>query len=660
VVAKALNVPHTRRDHRLDVAGALALAIGLVPLLTVAEQGRDWGWLSDRAVACYVVGALGLIAFLWAESRAGEDALIPLRMFRNRTFSITSVVGIVVGVGMFGGIAALPLYLQIVRGATPTEAGLLLLPLTGGIMFGSIVSGQLISRTGRYKMYPIVGSVLMIAGMVLLSRVGVDTPFWHTGIYMAVFGVGLGNILQPITLAMQNAMPRDMGVATASATFFRQMGGTLGTAVFLSVLFSTAGDRIAAAFRDAAADPAFQRALGNPAIAGDPDNSAVIGAIRSGGVVGGSALNDTSFLQRMDPVLARPFKVGFSESMDLVFLLGAGVLVVAFLSLLFLPSLPLRAQAGMNSAEPASPLGDRPPVDTGPGRAQVQEEPSDPPAPSGPLSNSAVVTGVVTGPGGRPLPGAAVTLTDLFGRQFDRGLTDADGRYRLELATGGTYLLICSAENHQPAASMVAVATGEVRRDVTLEGAGIIEGHVTRTSGEPAGESTVTLTDVRGEVVEAVVTGADGGYALGALHPGDYTLTVTAPGARPRSQAVSLDGTGARRVDVVLLSSVVLSGAVLSATSGAPVREASVALVDRNGNVAAWALTGDDGRYDFRDLEPGTYTLTASGYAPVATRVELSGDDGARRDVLLGARDGSADAVVPDPASAAGRADGGG
>jgi hypothetical protein len=233
-----------------------------------------------------------------------------------------------------------------------------------------------------------------------------------------------------------------------------------------------------------------------------------------------------------------------------------------------------------------------------------------------------------------------VTVTDLLGHQLARGLSGDDGRYRLELATGGTYLLICSAERHQPVASMVAVATGEIRHDVTLVGAGLIEGRVTRKSGDPAPGATVTLTDVRGEVVGAAVAGPDGEYALADLHPGDYTLTVTALGTRPSSQAVSLDGTATRRCDVVLASNVTLAGTVLSATSGTPVREASVSLVDQGGNVAAWALTGEDGCYDFRDLAPGAYTLTASGYAPVAARIELTGDHGGRRDVVLGSLDG--------------------
>lgn len=361
VVARVLNLPHTRRDHRLDVLGALSLTLGLVPLLTIAEQGRIWGWGSPRALACYLIGGCGLLAFLWAQQRAGEDALLPLRMFRDRTFSLTAGIGLITGIGMFGALITLPLYLQIVRDASPTRSGLLLLPLTAGLMVASVISGQLISRTGRYKIFPVVGVLLMIAGMVLLHGIGVDTPFWRTGSCMAVVGLGLGSIMQPVTLAVQNAMPpRDIGVATASATFFRQMGGTLGVAVFLSVLFSTVQGNIRNAFQDAARTPAFQQALTDPAVLANPANAPVVELAQGGGAVSTSALNDTSFIQRLDPVLARPFKVGFSESIDMVFLTAGAVLVVAFILLLFLPELPLRTTSAFAAGHPAPALGAEP------------------------------------------------------------------------------------------------------------------------------------------------------------------------------------------------------------------------------------------------------------------------------------------------------------
>jgi EmrB/QacA subfamily drug resistance transporter len=347
VVARVLNLPHTRREHRIDWPGAVTLVIGLVPLLIVAEQGRVWGWGSGRSLLCYIVGAAGLVLFVVAEHLLGEDALIPLRFFRNRTFGLGSLISLVVGMGMFGAIVCLPLYLQIVKGATPTKAGLLLIPLTMGILVGSIIAGQAISRTGRYKVFPIVGCVFMIGALLLFSRVGADTPFWRTSLVMLLFGLGLGGNMQPLVLAVQNAMPpRDIGVATSSATFFRQMGGTLGTAVFLSILFSTVGGRIAAAVRAALPTPQFQAALHDPAVLSSPLNRAVIDGLRTGRA-SGSSLTDSSFIQHIDPRLARPFQIGFSQAMDRVFLVGAIVIAVALVVVVFLPELPLSMQSGL-------------------------------------------------------------------------------------------------------------------------------------------------------------------------------------------------------------------------------------------------------------------------------------------------------------------------
>ena len=167
---------------------------------------------------------------------------------------------------MFGGLACLPLYLQIVKGASPTKAGLLLLPMTLGIMAGSILSGQIISRTGRYRIFPIVGAGLLTVSLFVFHYMHYDTPLWQTMIVMTAFGVGLGFNFQPLTLAVQNAVPpQQIGVATATATFTRQIGGTLGTAVFLSILFSTASEKIAEAMKAAVPTADFQAALKDPA-----------------------------------------------------------------------------------------------------------------------------------------------------------------------------------------------------------------------------------------------------------------------------------------------------------------------------------------------------------------------------------------------------------
>jgi EmrB/QacA subfamily drug resistance transporter len=386
VVAKVLHIPHTRRDHRIDYPGALALVVGLVPLLLIAEQGRTWGWTSGRAFACYLLGAAGIVAFYLAERRYGSDALLPLRLFRIRTFSIGSLLNFIIGMGMFGGLAALPLYMQIVKGKSPTEAGLLLLPLTLGIMAGSVISGQMISRTGRYKVFPIIGAFLLVTGVLLMSTFKTDTSLLMIDLYSVVFGLGLGFNMQPLVLAVQNAVPpQDMGVATSSATFFRQMGGTLGTAVFLSVLFSTVGDRIRTAFGQAATTPDFRAALQDPAVLADPNNAPVLQALKGGtSQTTSGALSDSSFINRLDSRLARPFLDGFSSSIHTVFLLASVVLAIGLVVVFFLPEEKLRNQSGIQARL----------AENGPGEgAEAMAGASS----AGPSAEAATVNGVSNG-----------------------------------------------------------------------------------------------------------------------------------------------------------------------------------------------------------------------------------------------------------------------
>jgi EmrB/QacA subfamily drug resistance transporter len=336
VVWRVLHLPHQRRDHRIDWPGAVALIVALVPLLIVAEQGRTWGWTSTSALLCYAIGAVGLVSFVLAERAYGDDALLPLRLFGNRSFTVAGIGSIVMGAGMFGGLLLLPQYLQIVHGSSPTEAGLQMLPLVAGIMTGAMGSGIAIGRTGRYKIFPLVGIVLMVVALVGLSFVvDADSSFLSLVPFMVLMGLGLGLNMQPVILAVQNSVsPREMGVATSSVTFFRQMGGTIGTAAFLSVLFTRLPQDIGDAIRAAAgSDPRVAEAL------------------QSGQLSAGADLSDTSFIQRLPEFLALPFKTGFSASLDVVFLLAAVVVAIGFVVLWFLPELPLRNQSGIQAAQ---------------------------------------------------------------------------------------------------------------------------------------------------------------------------------------------------------------------------------------------------------------------------------------------------------------------
>jgi EmrB/QacA subfamily drug resistance transporter len=345
VVSRVLRIDHERRSHRVDWAGSLALVVGLVPLLVVAEQGREWGWTSGGALACYLIGLLGLVAFVRVEAALGDEALIPMRLFRNDIFRVGSTQSFLIGIGMFGAIGSIPLYLQIVKGASPTKAGLLILPMVLGMMTASLTAGQIISRTGKVRIFPIIGTSLAAIGLGLLTQVGADTPLWHTDLLMLCVGAGVGLCMQTLVLAMQNAVPpQDMGVSTAAATFFRQVGGTLGTAVFLSILFSTAGTSIRTNYASAQHTAAFQAAA-----RAHPDAAAALqaGLSRAGG------LNDTSFLMHLPKVMSHPFLAGFSHGMDLSFMVGAVVMALGALVSLLLREVPLRAQSGLQAQRAA-------------------------------------------------------------------------------------------------------------------------------------------------------------------------------------------------------------------------------------------------------------------------------------------------------------------
>jgi predicted MFS family arabinose efflux permease len=332
VIARVLTADNDRRSRRIDWFGALTLAVGVVPLLIVAEQGRTWGWTSGRAFICYAAGIGGVVMFGWVQRWMGDDALLPFRLFRVSTFSVASAQTTVIGMAMFGGIAVLPLYLQIVKGASPTKSGLLIIPLVGGTMMASLAAGRIISRTGRYRIFPIIGSVVMVVGMGLLTRLRADTPLWEADIYMLTFGIGLGLNMQSLVLAIQNsASPNDIGVATSSSTFFRTVGGTIGTAVFLSILFSSSGSKIAHQYAKAQSDPAFQAA-----VKAHPDQLATLNQHL------GTGLDDSSFLRGLDPAISRPFFVGFSSAADLVFMVCGVILLSTVVLALSLKEVPLR------------------------------------------------------------------------------------------------------------------------------------------------------------------------------------------------------------------------------------------------------------------------------------------------------------------------------
>jgi predicted MFS family arabinose efflux permease len=244
-----------------------------------------------------------------------------LRLFRNSVFSVGNFYGFLTGVAMFGAIIFLPVYLQVVKGLSPTASGLALLPAIVGIFTTSISSGRLITRTGRYKIYPIIGAVVLAASMYLLSRLAVDTPYWRVALYEYLFGAGLGFTIQTIVTAVQNAVEfRDMGTATSSTTFFRQMGGSIGAAVFGAVLAS----RLTHYLSEQLARAGARAGTGG----------AVVDA------------NDVQAIQRLSGPVKGIVLGAFANAVDDVFLVGVPFILVAFVVALFLKELPLRTGSG--------------------------------------------------------------------------------------------------------------------------------------------------------------------------------------------------------------------------------------------------------------------------------------------------------------------------
>jgi EmrB/QacA subfamily drug resistance transporter len=327
VTSVVLNLPFRRVPHRIDYLGAV-LVIGAVTaaLLVTVWGGAEYAWTSLEIIGLSVAAAALTLAFLWQERRASEP-LLPLRLFRNSIFNVASIAGFITGIAMFGAIIFLPLYMQVVKGASATQSGLLLLPMVAGMMIATIGSGQIISRTGRYRIFPLIGMPLLTVGLLLLSRLRTDTSQLVVSFDILLVGLGIGLVMQVLVLAVQNAVEhRDLGTATSMANFFRSMGGAFGAALFGAILNDRLGHYI----------PRY--------ISADR-----LGAL---GAAGGRLLDGSpQQLRRLPADIHAGLVEAFTRSIDEVFLWAVPVTVLAFVVLWFLRELPLREDAHVGFSE---------------------------------------------------------------------------------------------------------------------------------------------------------------------------------------------------------------------------------------------------------------------------------------------------------------------
>lgn len=239
-----LHTPAVR--HRIDILGAALLSAGVAALtLLTTWGGNEYAWSSATIVSLGVAGVALLVVFAWWETRAAEP-ILPLALFKSRVFSVASAMGFTIGMAMFGAIVFLPVFLQLVYGASPTSSGLRMLPLMAGLLAAAITSGRVISRIGRYRPFPIAGTAVLVVGMFLLSLLSLDSPPWVASVYMLIVGVGIGLVMQVLVLVVQNdARPENIGVATSTATFFRSVGGSFGVAIFGTIFASRLAGELA-------------------------------------------------------------------------------------------------------------------------------------------------------------------------------------------------------------------------------------------------------------------------------------------------------------------------------------------------------------------------------------------------------------------------------
>lgn len=231
-----LHLPPKRTEHKIDWLGAGLLAIGITAIVLITTWGgKDYAWTSATILGLGVLGVVSIAAFIWVQNHVAEP-ILPLALFKNLNFSLVSGIGFLVGFGLFGAISFLPLYQQTVQGASATNSGLLLLPMMLGVMTTSIVIGRMITKTGRYRVYPIIGGVVMIVAMLLLTQLATDTGKLEAGVYMVILGLGMGFLMQTTMLISQNSVEvKDLGVASSTATFARSIGGSFGVALFGAV-----------------------------------------------------------------------------------------------------------------------------------------------------------------------------------------------------------------------------------------------------------------------------------------------------------------------------------------------------------------------------------------------------------------------------------------
>ncbi|TRV80444.1 MFS transporter [Streptomyces sp. 130] len=612
VLQKTLKLPVVKRDVKVDWTGAffISAAVSLL-LLWVTFAGDKYDWMSWQTGVMLAGSVVLALLFVFTESRASEP-IIPLRLFRNRTITLASLASLFVGIAMFAGTVFFSQYFQLARGKSPTMSGVMTIPMIGGLFISSTVSGQIITKTGRWKAWLVTGGFLVTAGLGLLGTIRYDTTYWHIAVFMFVMGLGIGMMMQNLVLATQNQVdPKDLGSASSVVTFFRSLGGAIG----VSALGAVMANRVTHYVKDGLADLGPQ------------------GAALGHGGTGGGGIPD---LDKLPAPFRTVMEAAYGHGVGDVFLYAAPAALLAFLITLFIKEVALRTRAAGDAPAQAEAPAEAPAetvteaVSEGAaGVTAVATEAAPAAGTEAPVDlaeGGTPVRGVVRGAEGAPVARAAVTLISLGGRQLGIAAAQADGSYALAAPGAGSYVLIASADGFQPQASTVVVGDEALAYDILLSGTSGLAGTVRAAeSGTPVADAMVIVTDVRGDVLATGKSAETGDFTFGELVPGTVTVAVNAAGFRPLALPVEVGGQGVTRVEAALQAGALVQGVVRAGASRRPLPDARVTLVDAAGNVIATSTTGEDGAYAFADLDAGEYTVIATGYPPVAGALTVAG-----------------------------------
>jgi EmrB/QacA subfamily drug resistance transporter len=578
------------RGARLDWFGVLLVSAGLFGIVYGLSHADSDGWSSPQTYGYAGGGLLLVLLFLLWQTRAAQP-LLPLRIPGDRTRGASLIAIGASALGMFGVFLFLTYYMQATLGYDPVKTGLAFLPMVGALVLSAQIATNLTGpRIGPKVIVPF-GMLLAAAGMVWLTRIGLDTSYaTHVLPPLLVFGVGLGHVMPPaMNAATAGVGPRDAGVTSASVNTMQQVGGAIGTALLNTLAVQAASDYVSGHRPTSPAGMPHVRALAQL-------HSYTTAFWWSAAIFAGGAVLTVFIYRRRGAEQAR-----------------AAALQAA------------AAEQGPSLAKPEPEPVAQP-------EAAPAPEPEAVPEPAGPS-----LTGVVRDTAGGVLAGAALTLISSAGEQLARGRSGTDGGYRLHAPGPGPYVLITAADGRRPQAATVHVAGDSLTHDVVLAGGGGLRGLVRGEADEqPVAGALVVVTGGDGDVVASTTSDDAGAFAVPQLPAGSYTLAVNAASYRPTARLVDLDGhDDGQTVTIDLTSGVRFHGTVRDRARRMPVHAAHVTLVDASGAIVRTALTDVDGGYSFADLVPGDYRLVATGYPAKTTAITLDGRTDEKHDVEL-------------------------